>query len=375
MRIAIITLPLLGNYGGILQNYALQTVLKRMGHTVETIRLPWELRQPYWRQPFSYGKRFMDKYIWNRRNTPIFFEVWYNRTLPILLENMWQFIDKHITTCEKDDFLDIHEGDYDAFVVGSDQIWRPCYSYKEISNAYLSFAKDWKDVKRIAYAASFGTETWEYTALQTKKCIELLRLFDGVSVREESAVSICREYLQCEAEHVLDPTMLLDVNAYIRLFVDKLSERPRGQLLTYILDESYDKSKFIKLISEKYHYKRYQANSRFEDFAAPLEERIQPSVEQWLKDFYDAKFVVTDSFHATVFSILFGKPFVVLGNPKRGLSRIFSLLKMFGLENHMLLSLSCFDYECDYTINSQKIDSLLKSLSEKSINFLKRNLR
>lgn len=374
MRIAIITLPLLGNYGGILQNYALQVVLKRMGHTVETIKLPWKLRQPYWRIPLSYGKRFMEKYICHRRNTPICFEVWYNRTLPILLENMWQFVNKYIVTCEISDFVDIQEGDYDAFVVGSDQIWRPCYSYKDISNAYLSFAKGWKGIKRIAYAASFGTDTWEYTSSQTKNCKELIHLFNGVSVREESAVKICREYLNCEAEHVLDPTMLLDVNTYISLFVDKLSEPPRGQLLTYILDESDDKLQFIRLISEKYDYTTYQANSRFENFAAPLKERIQPSVEQWLKDFYDAKFVITDSFHATVFSILFGKPFVVLGNQERGLSRIYSLLKMFGLENHMVYSLKDFDFTRDYTIDFTKMTLRLKLLSEKSLNFLMRNL-
>lgn len=69
-----------------------------------------------------------------------------------------------------------------------------------------------------------------------------------------------------------------------------------------------------------------------EDWSAPLAERIQPPVEQWLRGFMDAELVVTDSFHACVFSILFHKPFVVVGNKERGLARVKSLLKMFGLE-------------------------------------------
>ena len=75
MRIAIITLPLLGNYGGILQNYALQTALKRMGHKVETIVLPWQLHQPLWRRLLAYGKRIVKKYAL-RRNAHIFYEEW-----------------------------------------------------------------------------------------------------------------------------------------------------------------------------------------------------------------------------------------------------------------------------------------------------------
>ena len=84
MRIAIITLPLHGNYGGILQNYALQTVLKRMGHTVETAVFPRELKQPLWRKPLAYGKRLIPKFVF-RKKVHLFFEHWYNVTQPLLL--------------------------------------------------------------------------------------------------------------------------------------------------------------------------------------------------------------------------------------------------------------------------------------------------
>ena len=373
MRIAIITLPLHGNYGGTLQNYALQTVLKRMGHTVETVAFPRELKQPLWRKPLAYGKRFIKKFVF-RKNVHIFYEQWYNATQPLLLRNVWKFVDNQIVTRTVSRFTNIHEGDYDAFVVGSDQIWRPIYSYKPITDAYLSFAKDWKDVRRIAYAISFGTAEWEYTPGQTAQCAALVRLFDGVSVREDSAVKLCKEHFHCEAVHVLDPTLLLSAEDYVALFSDKLSEPPRGQLLTYILDETPEKNHIVQKLAGHYHYQPYRANSRFEDGDAPLEERVQPSVEQWLKDFYDAKFVVTDSFHATVFSILFGKPFIVIANKARGLSRIESLLKMFGLEKHIVYGEAELDVSLDYALNRQQLQARLQTWREESLGFLRNSL-
>ena len=373
MRIAIITLPLHGNYGGILQNYALQTVLKRMGHTVETVAFPRELKQPLWRKPLAYGKRFIKKFVF-RKNVHIFYEQWYNATQPLLLRNVWKFVDNQIVTRTVSRFTNIHEGDYDAFVVGSDQIWRPIYSYKPITDAYLSFAKDWKDVRRIAYAISFGTAEWEYTPGQTAQCAALVRLFDGVSVREDSAVKLCKEHLHCEAVHVLDPTLLLSAEDYVALFSDKLSEPSRGQLLTYILDETPEKNHIIEKLAGHYHYQPYRANSRYENGNAPLEERVQPPVEQWLKDFYDAKFVVTDSFHATVFSILFGKPFIVIANKARGLSRIESLLKMFGLEKHVVYGEAELDVSLDYALNRQQLQDRLQTWREESLGFLRNSL-
>lgn len=373
MRIAIITLPLHGNYGGILQNYALQTVLKRMGHTVETVAFPRELKQPLWRKPLAYGKRFIKKFVF-RKNVHIFYEQWYNATQPLLLRNVWKFVDNQIVTRTVSRFTNIHEGDYDAFVVGSDQIWRPIYSYRPITDAYLSFARNWKDVRRIAYAVSFGTAEWEYTPGQTAQCTALVRLFDGVSVREDSAVKLCKEHFHCEAVHVLDPTLLLSAEDYVALFSDKLSEPSRGQLLTYILDETPEKNHIVQKLAGHYHYQPYRANSRFEDGDAPLEERVQPPVEQWLKDFYDAKFVVTDSFHATVFSILFGKPFIVIANKARGLSRIESLLKMFGLEKHVVYGEAELDVSLDYALNRQQLQARLQTWREESLGFLRNSL-
>ena len=85
-------------------------------------------------------------------------------------------------------------------------------------------------------------------------------------------------------------------------------------------------------------YIPFCVNSRIEEWDAPIQECIQPPVEEWLRGFYDAEFVVTDSFHACVFSILFNKPFIVIGNEGRGIARFESLLKTFGLEERLVIT-------------------------------------
>lgn len=101
--------------------------------------------------------------------------------------------------------------------------------FSKIENAYLDFAKEWK-IKRIAYAASFGTEEWEYTGEQTNNCAALLKKFNAVSVRESSGVQLCSDNFGVKAEHVLDPTMLLCKEDYIKLFKDYNTAQSDGNL-------------------------------------------------------------------------------------------------------------------------------------------------
>ena len=249
MRIGILTLPLHTNYGGILQAYALQTVLERMGHEVSVITTPNKAKLPVWKWPYSYPKRMIKKYILGK-NEHVFFESYYNRVYPIVGQHTLQFIDKYIHYFEVGKLLDLKENNFDAFVVGSDQVWRPMYYPTKIENAYLDFARDW-NVKRMAYAASFGTSDWEYTAGQTRRCRELLRKFDVVSVREESAVGLCRKFLGVNASHVLDPTMLLDVQDYIDLVESANVPKSKGTLLYYILDETKPTTDLISRLADK----------------------------------------------------------------------------------------------------------------------------
>lgn len=369
MRIGILTLPLHYNYGGILQAYALQIVLERMGHEVNLIsekRHPTKL--PLWKAPLCYGKRILRNVA--GRSCPVFLEQKIEREFPLVSRYTSEFVDKYIKCVVYDNFSDISETDYDCFVVGSDQVWRPAY-FRNIENAYLKFTEGWK-VKRIAYAASFGTDKWEYGEEQTEACRHLVQQFDAVSIREASGVGLCKEHFGIEAKHVLDPTMLLNKEDYIKLFETAETPKSKGTLLNYILDETPGKKALIDKISKDKGLVPFRVNSKVENLAAPLKERIQPPVEQWLRGFYDAEFVVTDSFHACVFSIIFGKPFVVYGNEERGLSRFYSLLSLFGLENRLITSIDSLGAlrEIDY----DKIYLILKKMKLSSIDFLRETL-
>ena len=354
MKIGILTLPLHTNYGGILQAYALQTVLERMGHDVcliEKKRQP--LRLPLWKAPLSYGKRIVRNLT--SHPFPVFYEQKMNRETPVVRQNTDKFINKYIRRRIVDDFSEVRETDFDAIVVGSDQIWRPKY-FPNIWHAYLDFTEGW-DIKRIAYATSFGTDEWEYTPGQTERCAKLLKRFNRVSVRETSAVSLCREHFGVEAKHMLDPTMLLSSNDYARLFKAAGTPKSNGALLCYILDETPEKTALVNMIAKEKHLVPFRVNSKVENTMAPLAERIQPPVEQWLRGFFDAEFVVTDSFHACVFSILFNKPFIVYGNAVRGMSRFTSLLGFFGLNDHLFTDILGLNSLCD--INWPEVNKML----------------
>lgn len=137
----------------------------------------------------------------------------------------------------------------DAYVVGSDQVWRPVFS-PCITNYYIDF--DQRDhIIRIAYAASFGVDTWEYDRQAQQVCAGYAKKFDAISVREDSGVTLCRNYLGVAAEHVLDPTMLLRREQYEKLATDRHALASRGNLLTYILDPSPEKSTIVGNVSRK----------------------------------------------------------------------------------------------------------------------------
>ena len=374
MKIGILTLPLHNNYGGILQAYALQTVLKRMGHDAVVIDKSREIKLPIYKRYFQYFKLLVRKVLLDR-NTIILWDQKYNREYKIISTYTLPFIQKYIKRFVAErDYSNIKQGDFDAFVVGSDQVWRPKYFGRDIlSNAFLSFAKDW-DVKRISYAASFGTEEWEYTEAQTLECKEWIKKFDAVSVRESSAVKLCKEHLGIDALHVLDPTMLLSDTDYIQLFKDANTPQSPGSLMCYILDETEDKQKVVSNVEDTLHLTAFSVNSKYEVRTAPLEERIQPPVETWLRGFYDADFVVTDSFHACVFSILFEKPFIVYGNKDRGMARFHSLLSIFGLENRLITNSEETQKVIAEPIDWNAVNVKKKEWKEKSINFLKNSL-
>ena len=370
MRIGIYTLPLHCNYGGLLQAWALQMVLRQMGHDVVTFNLDQYEHLPWMQMPFIYANRITKRLL--GRPVEIRREKRRNRERNMIMQNLKPFIDSNIRTKVFRDVNELSSKDYDVLISGSDQVWRPQYNEtfsQTIENAFLEFAQNWK-VRRIAYAASFGTDEWEFTEEQTARCSNLVRKFQAVSVREQSAIRMCKEYLGVQAVQTLDPTFLLHRTDYEVLIEDGLpTKAPTGDMLCCILDSTEEKDLLIKRIAQSKGLTPFRGHSRVFDKYVGLEERIQPSVEQWLRNFRDASFVVTDSFHACVFSIIFGKPFVVIGNEDRGMARYMSLFAMLSLENHLVRSAKDYDPHCSYDVGDG-VNSKLDLLKSSSMKFL-----
>lgn len=263
--------------------------------------------------------------------------------------------------------------DFGAFVVGSDQVWRPCYS-PCLTNYFFDFLPKEAKCKRIAYAASFGVDTWEFSKKQTRKSKELIKKFDFISVREDSAVDLCKRYLGVDnVEHVLDPTLLLKKEDYIDLVLQENEPVSGGNLFYYLLDKNEQKMSAVKKMAQFLNLNPFTVMP-IDNSSRNIEDRVYPSVTKWLRGFMDAKFVVTDSFHGVVFSILFNIPFVVISNETRGSARFLSVLKMFSLENRLINNPDDLNEISLSPINWDFVNNIHAQLKEKSYNLLKSNL-
>lgn len=376
MKIGILSLVLHTNYGGILQSYALQTVLERMGHEVTVLTRDRDIHRSWLRLSLSYAKYLLKKYALGR-DVVFFNPRKLNRERREREQHTSDFINRYIHTRTIRHLTPGIFDDMYAIVVGSDQVWRSIY-FKwiwdaTIDNAFLKF-QEHSNQKRIAYAASFGTDDWEYTEEETTECARLLKKFDAVSVREASAVGLCKTRLGYnDARHMLDPTMLLDKDDYIRLINQASTPKSPGNLMCYVLDHNAEKQQLIERIARERNLTPFYTNSQIDNTLLPNSERIQPPLEQWLRGFMDAEFIVTDSFHACVFSIIFGKPFVVFGNKERGMTRFQSLLKMFSLEQNLISSIEEYTPGCSYQIHEDARKQLEK-YKDRSLAFLKESL-
>ena len=356
MRIGIITQPLTTNYGGILQNYALQYVLKEEGHDVFTFDLG---RYNILDWAILLAKVIVNKLLGKKVVFPMTPSLNKRREAPLR-----QFVKEHINLIEprtvRPKNRSVAQYGLDCLIVGSDQVWRPRYTL-HISDMFISFyPKD--DVLKLSYAASFGTDIWEFSKSETSTCKQLVKKFKGVSVRENSGVRLCKEFLGVNATHVLDPTLLLQSSDYSKLCEN--IERRDAFVFAYILDT---RDCILDEINEYANKRRLPVLIK----RAGRELDDSDSVELWLSLFRDAAFVITDSFHGTAFSINFNRDFLVLGNEERGNSRFSSLLSVFNLTDRMVEHVNNQAPPIDWSI----VNSILMSERQRSLEWLKNAIR
>lgn len=356
MKIGILTQHFLLNYGGIIQNFALQQVLLKLGHDPLTFehdtcysRTRWFLRS---------AKHVLKNH--SLKGLPVY-PTYQGR---IGNKNFIKFVLKNIRSVTVNDFTPDLTQKYglDAYVVGSDQVWRPAFNLgPRLGNMFLDFAGD--DVKKISYAASFGCKEWEYTEEQERMCGKLAKRFDAISVREASGVDLCKEHFGVDATLVLDPTLLLNKDDYGKVCHDV--PKKEKHIFVYSLVVSVGVLAVAEKVAEAMGLSIIVKQ-------AGRKVKKEDTIEDWFAEFRDADYVVTDSFHGMVFSIIFNKPFSIVMNPSGGNDRYLSLLSQLGLMERIVSDelqpvFSAIDWS--------DVNHRLTELRKASFEFLKTNLK
>lgn len=351
MKIGILTQPLHRNYGGIIQNWALQQTLRRLGHEPQMIHrytyAPKLTPKLVARRSLGFAKWTLLKLFGCAKKRCICspFERVYDVTGPRYADP--RFIRRHIAQSPilySNEEFDrwINNSHYDAFVVGSDQVWRSAYS-PNLSTYFLDFLKDTSEDPRprVAYAASFGTDVDYIKPEQMPDAIEgLRRRFTAVSVREDGGLRIAQQVFgRKDAIKTLDPTLLLSADDYRTIITNTDQHRIKKDapyIAAYILDDTDEKRQILADLEARTGLKAKRMTTEFD--GTPM-----PTISQWLATFDGASLVITDSFHGSVFATIFGCPFIAIGNEFRGMDRFTSLLGMLGIENRLILSFD--DYQ------------------------------
>lgn len=336
MKIALLNMMFDNNYGGNLQRYAMVTTLQRMGHEVEYLYIRSEWREDWMRSGnvVKRAYRFFRQvllHILHPKREPWLAWVREGDFYRAVCAKAEPFLDKYIPHTEvirshKQLASVVGKRNYDSVIAGSDQIWRKKYVERYgLGTWFLDFVpKDYKG-KRIIYGASFGVDGKEYTPDEVDKIRELYNKLDAVSLREKGGFNLLKEYGWTKpiAQLVLDPTLLLSCADYERLIDTAETHKPEGNMFCYIMDDSEENMSRIKRIAE-------------ENGLTPNIMYIYGdndcSIEQWLRNIRDAKFVYTDSYHGFLFSVIFEKPYYVSINVNRGASRFLSVTEMLGIE-------------------------------------------
>ena len=370
MKIGILTLPFNNNYGGYLQAYALMTVVRSLGHDVKLI-----YRRHNKPNGITYATTYAVKSIVRSLISFRFYSPVYDpeKVFRSMGKNCMQFLDNRIVPktepiyTTNDLRINIVEQEYEVVIVGSDQVWRPEY-VPNVTDFFLGFVPE--NVRRIAYAASFGTENPIYSDSEREECGRLFTRFDAVGVRESAAMNIIERlgwHNSKSLQLVLDPTMLLSQEHY-RMLAASISVAAGNMMFCYILDPTDAMWQAIDTIANN---KKMVVNTVFSRYTRKHSCQPIPSVEQWIAGFRDAQFIVTDSFHGTVFSIIFHKPFAVISNEGRGRSRFESLLFPLGLGERLISAISDLSVLVDRPIDFQVVDRKLAQKISASISFLR----
>lgn len=358
MKIATITFHRAINFGAVLQAYALQKELLKLGHETEIL---------------DYRSEFIEKH-YAKGTLKSFFSV--RKIAIILLRNGYiffkrekfdMFVKNNIKVSSDilaDEDLKKIEHDYDLFITGSDQVWNYLTAGFD-KNYFLEFVKN--NNKKMSYAASLGLSVLPHEYVPVYE--ELLIDFKKISVREKSGETLLSELLdRNDISTVVDPTLLLTADEW-QMLEEKMAV-PERYVLVYLLYENSKILNFAKKLAKQNNCKILYINDRlFKTSGMDNLRNLSPG--EWLFLFRNADYIVTNSFHGTVFSLIFEKIFWVdyLSNKNSVNSRVVTLLEYVNLTSRVI---SGGASENDIIIDYNEANNSLAKYIIDSKDFLKR---
>lgn len=333
MKISVITLQNISNYGSVLQAFATIKFFEELGYETELV--------DYWRKNMTdeniahdlvVNKQLKFKNIWGRTSLT-------RRIAEGLLASKikWQARPFRLFVRENISVTDIRYTSYeelkhnpplaDYYCVGSDQVWNSEWNGGFDDSFYLGYVPDGKP--KLAFSSSIGMNSFSgEDALQVQKYLSEFKL---LTVRESSAINILNE-LGIKATAILDPTLLVDADIWKKLIVSEIKEK-NPYILVYQLNENPAFDAAVEQAAKL--FKKDVVRVEYRKSRKKGKHIVLPTVNQWLSYFYFADYIITDSFHGTAFSLIFKKQFVNI-LPNKYSERINNILRITELENRRL---------------------------------------
>lgn len=375
MNVGLVTFFQDDNVGTCLQAFALQKKIQELGHQVEIL--------DYSHQDIvRYDKSFRNRIrgiVKTYGNKNMFYYKKLKKIDYITKERFCQFRRENLAVTKKkySGYSELEEGgkDYDAFVCGSDMIWTPTFDIDH-KVYFLQFCNC---EKRISYAPSFGTDV--IPSNLEKEFRNYIRSFPYISCREDSGIEIIRKLADIQAELVLDPTQLISKEEWESNFA--MENKDEKYILCYLFGASREVTKWYHHLAKKIagHYKaniRYMPMSRSEQVHEIYYGDASYGPVEFMRLVHNAEFIITNSYHGFMFSLIFEKPFVVVRREKELYwsqfeKRFESVLKLIHQEER-LLAKDDFVGEQLYSIDYSVINESLEEQRKKSEAFLKNAL-
>lgn len=321
MKIDIITRHAVPNYGSLLQTYATQKTLEKLGMDVEFINYiryderakelaNTQLISKRWNKNFALRYAYKLIQTWNYSHMYKRFKAYrkgFIKETPSIYGNL-QELKKNLPIA-------------DIYCTGSDQIWSKIGKDNYDEAYFLEFVKN---KKCISYAASFGREKLDGKLVENLP--KLLKKYSYILVREDSAKKIINSLGFNNVEQVLDPTFLLTKKEWEKLAKEKV--KYKNYVLVYQLHNNKQFNKFAKEFAKKHNKRLIRISPSIYHIVRGGKLIYMPTQYEFLSYFLNADYILTDSFHATAFSIIFNKKFVDI-LPGNTSTRIISVLKLF----------------------------------------------